>query len=127
MPLYMVEKKLGDVVLLDVRGRLTLGQETADLRSKLTHLLEAGQLKIILNLHGVSYIDSSGLSTLVACYATARKNSGTLKLTHLTTRVRDLLQITHLSTVFETYPTVEDAVRSFQNPADRPSMPGVSS
>lgn len=126
MSLYMVEKKLGDVVLLDVRGRLTLGQETAELRSKLTRLIEAGNLKIVLNLQGVSYIDSSGLSTLVACYATARKSSGSLKLTHLTTRVRDLLQITRLSTVFETYSSVEDAVKSFQTPAAEASAPRPS-
>lgn len=126
MSLYMVEKKLEDVIVLDVRGRLTLGQETADLRSKLTGLVEAGHLKIILNLHGVSYVDSSGLSTLVACYATARKSSGSLKLTHLTDRIRDLLQITHLSTVFETYSSVEDAVRSFQRPATEASAPPTS-
>ncbi|PYV00935.1 MAG: anti-sigma factor antagonist, partial [Acidobacteria bacterium] len=65
-------------------------------------------------LEGVSYIDSSGLSTLVACYTSARKRGGDLKLTHLTTRVRDLMQITRLSTVFETYNTVEEAQKSFQ-------------
>lgn len=122
MALYMVEKHLGDVVLLDVRGRLTLGQETAELRTKLTRLVDAGHLKIVLNLQGVSYIDSSGLSTLVACYATARKSSGSVKLSHLTERVRDLLQITRLSTVFETYSSVEDAVRSYQTLAP-PSAP----
>lgn len=116
MPLYIVEKKLGDVLMVDLRGRLTLGPETAELRSKLVHLVEAGHLKIILNLQGVTYIDSSGLSTLVACYTTARKHNGDLKLAHLTTRVRDLLQITRLSTVFETYATVEDALEAFGNP-----------
>ncbi len=115
MSLYIVEKKLNGVLMLDLRGRLTLGPETAELRSKLTHLIEAGHLKIILNLQGVNYIDSSGLSTLIACYTTARKHNGDLKLAHLTARVRDLLQITRLSTVFENYPTVEGALRAFQS------------
>jgi len=117
MPLYMVEKKLDDLVLLDLRGRLILGQETADLRGRLGRLLDSGHLRIILKLEGVSYIDSSGLSTLVACYTSARKRGGDLKLTHLTTRVRDLMQITRLSTVFETYNTVEEAQKSFRPPS----------
>ena len=71
MPLYMVEKKLDDLVLLDLRGRLILGQETADLRGRLGRLLDSGHLRIILKLEGVSYIDSAGLSTLVACYTSA--------------------------------------------------------
>ncbi|PYU92056.1 MAG: anti-sigma factor antagonist [Acidobacteria bacterium] len=114
MPLYIVEKMLDDLVLLDLRGRLILGRETADLRGRLGRLLDSGHLRIILKLEGVSYIDSSGLSTLVACYTSARKRGGDLKLTHLTTRVRDLMQITRLSTVFETYNTVEEAQKSFQ-------------
>ena len=65
MPLYMVEKKLDDLVLLDLRGRLILGQETADLRGRLGRLLDSGHLRIILKLEGVSYIDSAGLSTLL--------------------------------------------------------------
>jgi len=115
MALYIVEKRFNDVVLLDLRGRLTLGQETADLRARLNQLLEAGQLRIILKLEGVTYIDSAGLSTLVACHTSARKRDGTVKLTHLTSRVRDLLQITRLSTVFEIFPTVEDARQSFES------------
>jgi len=117
MPLYMVEKKLDDLVLLDLRGRLILGQETADLRGRLGRLLDSGHLRIILKLEGVSYIDSAGLSALIACYTSARKRGGDLKLTHLTTRVRDLMQITRLSTVFETYNTVEEAQKSFQTPS----------
>ena len=114
MALYIVEKRFNDVVLLDLRGRLTLGQETADLRARLNQLLEAGQLRIIFKLEGVTYIDSAGLSTLVACHTSARKRDGIVKLTHLTSRVRDLLQITRLSTVFEIFPTVEDARKSFE-------------
>jgi anti-sigma B factor antagonist len=116
MPLYMVEKKLNGVLLLDIRGRLTLGQETADLRAKLSALLDAGNLRIILKLEGVTYIDSAGLSTLIGSYISARKRGGDLKLTHLTARVRDLMQITRLSTVFDTYNTVEAARKSFEAP-----------
>jgi anti-sigma B factor antagonist len=114
--LYMVEKALDDVVLLDLRGRITLGDETARLRQVLTDLVNSDRRQIILSLEGVNYIDSSGLSTLVASFISVRKLGGDLKLAHLTTRVRDLLQITRLSTVFESYQTVEDAKKSFQQP-----------
>ncbi len=113
MPLYIVEKLVNDVVLLDLRGRITLGKETEILREKVRQLVEAGHLRIILKLEEVSYIDSVGLSTLVASYTTARKHGGNLKLLHLTKRVHDLLQITRLSTVFEIYDNLEEAKRSF--------------
>jgi anti-sigma B factor antagonist len=114
MPLYIVEKKQDDVLVLDLRGRLTLGAETAELRSKLNELVEAGHRKIVLTLREVTYVDSSGLAALIACYTTVRKHGGDLKLAHLTTRIRDLLQITRLSTVFENYSAIEDAVASFR-------------
>jgi anti-anti-sigma factor len=78
------------------------------------NLLGSDRTKIILSLKGVNYIDSSGLSTLIACFVSTSKQNGKLKLAHLTTRVHDLLQITRLSTVFESYETVEDAKRSFE-------------
>lgn len=115
MSLFIVEKKQGDVLILDLRGRLTLGPETAELRSRLNDLMDAGHRKIVLTLREVTYVDSSGLAALIACYTTARKHEGDLKLAHLTTRIRDLLQITRLSTVFENYAAVEDAVASFAN------------
>ena len=114
MPLYIVEKKQDDVLILDLRGRLTLGPETAELRSRVNDLVEAGNRQIVLNLREVTYVDSSGLAALIACYTTVRKHDGNLKLAHLTTRIRDLLQITRLSTVFENYTAVEDAVASFR-------------
>ncbi len=114
MSLYIVEKMVNGVTLLDLRGRITLGEETVALREKVKQLVDAGHSRIIVNLEEVSYIDSVGLSTLVATYTAARKKGGDLKLLHLTKRVRDLLQITRLSTVFETYDTLEAAQHSFE-------------
>jgi anti-sigma B factor antagonist len=117
MPLYMVEKLVGGVILLDLRGRIILGPETTALREKVNQLVAAGYTKIVLNLEEVSYVDSVGLSTLVASYTSARKQGGDMKLLHLTSRVRDLLQITHLTMVFDTYDNFEEAARSFRDQA----------
>jgi len=125
MPLYIVEKLFDSITVLDVRGRLVLGPETAHLREKVREVTAAGRTRIILKLEGVSYIDSSGLSTLLGCLVSTRKLGGELKLSHLTTRVRDLLQITHLTMIFETYNSVEEARRSFENPRAASSPPGV--
>jgi len=116
MRLYMVEKLVNGVMVIDLRGRITLGEETEALRARVKRLVEAGHLRIILNLDEVNYIDSVGLSTLVASYTSARKQGGDLKLLHLTTRVHDLLQITRLSTVFEIHDSLEKAVNSFPEP-----------
>ena len=117
MPLYIVEKALGDVTLLDLRGRITLGLETSSLRDRVTGLVAAGRSRIILNLAEVDYIDSVGLSTLISGYATARKGGGDLKLLQITKRIRDLLQITRLITVFESFETLEEAQKSFERKA----------
>jgi anti-sigma B factor antagonist len=116
MALYMVEKLVSGVILLDLRGRVVLGEETEALRERIKRLIEAGHTRIVLNLEEVSYMDSSGLSTLVSAFASVRKQGGELKLLNLTKRVRDLLLITKLSTVFETYDTLEDVQRSFTSP-----------
>jgi anti-sigma B factor antagonist len=116
MPLYMVEKVVDGVMMVDLRGRITLGEETEALRGRVKQLVEAGHTRIILNLEGVDYIDSVGLSTLVSSYTSARKQGGDVKLLHLTKRVHDLLQITRLSTVFEIYDSLEAAQRSFGEP-----------
>lgn len=113
MSLYIVEKAVDDTTVLDLRGRITLGQETISLRERVRQLVEAGHSQIILNLEDVDYIDSVGLSTLVSSYTSARKQGGDLKLLHLTKRVRDLLQITRLITVFESFDTLEEAQQSF--------------
>jgi anti-sigma B factor antagonist len=115
MAIYMVEKVVDGVMLVDVRGRITLGPETEALRSKLKGLLNAGHHHIILNLGEVTYLDSVGLSTLVAGYTSARNAGGNLKLLHLPRGVHQLLQITRLSTVFEIHEDLATAVASFQS------------
>lgn len=113
MPLHLVEKVIDGVTVLDVRGRITLGQETEALRTTVSGTLAAGRKRIVLNLGNVDYIDSAGLGILVASAASARNAGGELKLVSLTRRVRDLMQITRLSTLFEVYDTVEKARLSF--------------
>jgi anti-sigma B factor antagonist len=113
MHLHMVEKLVSGVMVLDLRGRITLGEETEALREKVKSLVEAGYTRLILNLEEVLYVDSVGLSTLVASYTTARRQGGDVKLLRLTKRIHDLLQITRLSTVFETFDSLEEATRSF--------------
>ncbi len=117
MAIYIVEKTLGDVTLLDIRGRVTLGPETEALRSKVRELIEAGRRKLLLDLGEVTYIDSVGLSTLVASFTSARKQGGDVKLLHLPRGVHQLLQITRLSTVFDIYDDVEKAQQSFAEAA----------
>ena len=114
MPLYIVEKLVDGVMLVDLRGRITLGPETEALRFKLKELLKAGHHRIILNLGEVTYLDSVGLSSLVAGYTSSRNAGGNLKLLHLPRGVHHLLQITRLSTVFEIYEDLQSAVESFK-------------
>lgn len=113
MPLHVVEKVIDGFMVLDLRGRITLGPDTEIVRTKVKEVIEEGYKRVILDLGGVGYIDSAGLSTLVACYISARKAGGEVKLLNLTKVIRDLLQITRLSTVFETYDNLEAARRSF--------------
>jgi len=114
MPIYMVEKLVDGVMLVDLHGRITLGAETEALRAKLKQLLSAGYHHILLNLGEVTYVDSVGLSSLVAAYTSARQAGGDLKLLHLPRGVHQLLQITRLSTVFDVYEDLASAVESFQ-------------
>lgn len=117
MPLYIVEKQVDGVLLLDLRGRITLGPGTEALRNKVKQMLEAGHARILLDLGEITYIDSVGLSTLVSSYTSARKAGGSLKLLHLPRGVHQLLQITRLSTVFEIYNNLESARSSFETSA----------
>ncbi len=117
MAIFIVEKIVDGVLLMDLRGRITLGPETEMVRSKLKELLDAGYHRIIFNLGGVTYVDSVGLGTLISSYISARNAGGNLKLLHLPVGVHQLLQITRLSTVFEIYEDLSAAVRSFQSDA----------
>jgi len=115
MAIFIVEKVVDGIMLVDLRGRITLGPETEALRTKLKELLNAGHRRIILNLGEVTYLDSVGLSSLVAGYTSARNVGGNLKLLHLPRGVQQLLQITRLSTVFEIYEDLAAAVESFKS------------
>jgi anti-sigma B factor antagonist len=113
MPLHVVEKLMGDVLVLDARGRITLGHETETLRERFKDVVDAGHKRIVLNLAGVDYIDSAGLGVLVAGSSSVRRAGGDLKLANLTDRIRGLMQITRLSTLFEVYDNLEKARSSF--------------
>jgi anti-sigma B factor antagonist len=105
-----------NVVIVDLSGRIIFGDETTALRDKVKELLTTNR-QVVLNLGDVNYIDSSGLGTLVGLYSSARASGGDIKLASLTKRVRDLLQITKLLTVFDTHDDVDQAVRAFEKGA----------
>jgi anti-sigma B factor antagonist len=107
------ERAVGDVVVLDLKGKITLGQGDELLKDKVNSLVNQGQRKIVLNLAEVPYIDSAGLGEIVRTYTTVSRQGGSLKLLNLTKRITDLLAITKLLTVFETFDVESDAVRSF--------------
>ena len=107
------ERAVGDVMVLDLKGKITLGEGDELLKDKVNSLVNQGQKKIILNLAGVPYIDSAGLGEVVRTYTTVSRQGGSLKLLNLTKRITDLLAITKLLTVFETFDAEADAVKSF--------------
>ena len=107
------ERTVGDVMVLDVKGKVTLGEGDEMLKDKVNSLVQQGHRKIVLNLAEVPYIDSAGLGEIVRTYTTVSRQGGNLKLLNLTKRITDLLSITKLLTVFETYDNENDAVRSF--------------
>ena len=107
------ERVVGDVVVLDVKGRITLGDGDEILKDKVNAVVNAGKKKIILNLADVPYVDSAGLGEIVRTYTTVSRQGGSLKLLNLTKRISDLLSITKLLTVFETFDSEPEAVKSF--------------
>ena len=107
------QRSTGDVVILDLKGKITLGEGDELLKDKVNSLLNQGHKKIVLNLAEVPYIDSAGLGEIVRTYTTVSRQGGSLKLLSLTKRITDLLSITKLLTVFETFDTEKEAVGSF--------------
>ena len=107
------EREANDVTILDIHGKLTLGEGDELLKDKVNSLVHQGQRKLILNLAGVPYVDSAGLGEIVRTYTTVSRLGGSLKLLNLTKRITDLLSITKLLTVFETFENENDALRSF--------------
>jgi anti-sigma B factor antagonist len=110
-------RQVGGVTIVDISGRIVLGEESAALRDLVCDLLSKGHRKILFNLGEVNYIDSSGLGHLVGAFTSVRKQQGELKLLNLTTKVHDLLQITRLYTVFDIIDDEAVAVRSFDQSA----------
>src|SRR5213595_3984748 len=108
------ERQAGDVTVLDMDGRITIGEGSVALRSAIRRLLEEGKKKILLNLAGVGYIDSSGIGELVSSYTAIGKEGGQLKLLNLTEKLQDLLGITKLLTVFDVYDNESDALGSYK-------------
>lgn len=107
-------REISGVTIIDVSGRITLGEGSAMLREMVRDLLGKGQKKIVLNLGDVNYIDSSGIGELVSGYTTVKNQGGEVKLLNLTKKVHDLLQITKLYTVFDVHNDEHAAVNSFR-------------
>jgi len=107
------ERAVGDVMVLDLKGKITLGEGDELLKDKVNSLVNQGHKKIVLNLADVPYIDSAGLGEIVRTYTTVSRQGGSLKLLNLTKRITDLLAITKLLTVFETFDSESEAVKSF--------------
>ena len=107
------ERSVGDVMVLDLKGKITLGEGDELLKDKVNSLINQGHRKIVLNLADVPYLDSAGLGEVVRAYTTVSRQGGSLKLLALTKRISDLLSITKLLTVFETFDLEKDAVQSF--------------
>jgi anti-sigma B factor antagonist len=108
------ERAVGDVVVLDIKGKIVLGDGDALLKDKVNSLVNQDRKNILLNLEAVPYIDSAGLGEVVRTYTTVSKHDGHLKLLNVTKRIKDLLVITKLETVFETFESESDAVKSFK-------------
>jgi anti-sigma B factor antagonist len=107
------ERVVDGVTILDLKGKMTLGEGDELLKDKINSLIQQDRKKLLLNLEGVPYIDSAGLGEIVRTYTTVSRQGGKLKLLNLTKRIQDLLAITKLLTVFETYESEPDAVKSF--------------
>lgn len=111
--LNIKERQSGAVAILDLEGRVTIGEGSVALRNEIRRLIGEGKKSVVLNLEGVSYLDSSGIGELVSSFTAVGKEGGTLKLLNLTKKIQDLLAITKLLTVFETFENESDAVGSF--------------
>lgn len=113
MALQMTERDVDGVTILAISGRITLGDASHQVRTKLRDLLAEGKTRLVLDLADVGYIDSAGLGTLVAGYTSARNGGANMKLANLTKKLDEQMHITKLVTVFDVYNSVEDAVKSF--------------
>ena len=109
------ERQAGDVTILDLSGEVRIGDSSVALRDSIRKLADGGKNKVLLNLAGVKYIDSSGIGELIANYTTLTRHGGQLKLLNLTDRIQNLLVITKLLTVFDSYDNEAEALKSFNS------------
>lgn len=107
------ERPTDGVMILDLKGKLTIGDDVELVKDKINSLIQQGEKKLLLNLADVPYVDSAGLGEIVRTYTTVNRQGGSLKLLHLTKRIEDLLAITKLLTVFDTFDSEQDAISSF--------------
>ncbi len=107
------ERVVDDVTILDLKGKMTLGEGDELLKDKINSLVSQGHKKLLLNLEAVPYIDSAGLGEIVRTYTSISRQGGKMKLLNVSKRIYDLLVITKLVTIFDSYESEEDAVRSF--------------
>ena len=114
MALTIASREVDGVTVLDLSGRITLGEGSVQLREAIRDLISKGQKNILLNMGDVNYIDSSGIGELVSAFTAVRSRTGELKLLNLTKKVHDLLQITKLYTVFDVKDDEAAAVKSFK-------------
>ncbi|MBI2956226.1 MAG: STAS domain-containing protein [Acidobacteria bacterium] len=114
MPLGIKSRQAGGVTVLELSGKIILGEESSSLRERIRELLANGQNKILLNLENVTFIDSAGVGTLVSSFTSARAQGAQLKLANLTRKFRETLQVTRLLTVFEVFDQEADALASFK-------------
>jgi anti-sigma B factor antagonist len=108
------ERVVEGVSVLDISGKIVLGEGDLQIRDRIKDLLADGQRQILLNLGDVSYVDSAGLGALISSYTTVKREGGQLKLVNLTKRIKDLLAITKLITVFDTYEKENEALESYK-------------
>ena len=114
MSISLSNRQVGDVTVIDVSGRITLGEGSSAFRDSVKDVIAKGSKKILLNLGEVTYIDSAGIGELVSSFTTVQNAGGQMKLLNLTKRVKDLLQITKLYTVFEVYDDEAQALASYK-------------
>jgi anti-sigma B factor antagonist len=111
--MQVTERRVGDIVIVAVNGEITLNKGDVILTDKIQSLIQQGHLKLLVDFGQVPYVDSAGLGRLVQAYATTKNAGGSLKLLHLTKRIKDLLAITKLVTVFDSYDDEAAAIASF--------------
>ncbi len=108
------KRRSGDVTILDLKGKILFGDGIDELRQSINESIKANEKHLVLNFADVPYLDSTGLGEVVRSYTTLKKEGGAVKIANLSNKVKDLMMVTKLITVFETYENENDAVKSFQ-------------